>query len=49
MAQRAVSAMEAWVRNTEGVEAFVPLDAGPNAHSAGSDLLGIISDRTAAR
>jgi methylenetetrahydrofolate--tRNA-(uracil-5-)-methyltransferase len=34
MAQRAVSDMEAWVRNTEGVEAFVPLDAGPNAHSA---------------
>ncbi|HET8916397.1 MAG TPA: methylenetetrahydrofolate--tRNA-(uracil(54)-C(5))-methyltransferase (FADH(2)-oxidizing) TrmFO, partial [Candidatus Binatia bacterium] len=34
MAQRAVSDMEAWVRNTEGVEAFVPLDAAPNAHSA---------------
>ena len=34
MAQRAVSDMEAWARNTEGVEAFVPLDAGLNAPSA---------------
>jgi methylenetetrahydrofolate--tRNA-(uracil-5-)-methyltransferase len=34
MAQRALADMEAWVRNTEGGEAFVPLDADPNAPSA---------------
>jgi methylenetetrahydrofolate--tRNA-(uracil-5-)-methyltransferase len=34
MAQRALADMEAWVRNTEGGEAFVPLDTNPNAPSA---------------
>jgi methylenetetrahydrofolate--tRNA-(uracil-5-)-methyltransferase len=35
LAQRALADMEAWVRNTEGGEAFVPLvDADPNAPSA---------------
>jgi len=34
MAQRALADMEAWVRNTQGGEAFVPLDADPNAPSA---------------
>jgi methylenetetrahydrofolate--tRNA-(uracil-5-)-methyltransferase len=34
MAQRALTDMEAWVRNTEGGEAFVPLDTNPNAPSA---------------
>jgi methylenetetrahydrofolate--tRNA-(uracil-5-)-methyltransferase len=34
MAQRALADMEAWVRNTEGGEAFVPLDADPNPPSA---------------
>ena len=34
LAQRALADMEAWVRNTEGGEAFVPLvDADPNAPS----------------
>jgi methylenetetrahydrofolate--tRNA-(uracil-5-)-methyltransferase len=34
MAQRALADMEAWVRNTEGADAVVPLDADPNAPSA---------------
>ena len=34
MAQRALADMEAWVRNTERGEAFVPLDADPNTPSA---------------
>jgi methylenetetrahydrofolate--tRNA-(uracil-5-)-methyltransferase len=34
MAQRALADMEAWFRNTEGGEAFVPLDADPNTPSA---------------
>jgi methylenetetrahydrofolate--tRNA-(uracil-5-)-methyltransferase len=34
MAQRALADMEAWARNTEGGEAFVPLDTNPNAPSA---------------
>jgi methylenetetrahydrofolate--tRNA-(uracil-5-)-methyltransferase len=34
MAQRALADMEAWVRNTEGGEAFFPLDADPNPPSA---------------
>jgi len=34
MAQRALADMEAWVRNTEGGEVFVPLDADPNVPSA---------------
>lgn len=35
LSQRALADMEAWVRNTEGGEAFVPLvDADPNAPSA---------------
>ena len=34
LAQRALADMEAWVRNTEGGEAFVPLDTIPNAPSA---------------
>lgn len=34
MAQRALADMEAWVRNTQGGEAFVPLDADSNAPSA---------------
>jgi methylenetetrahydrofolate--tRNA-(uracil-5-)-methyltransferase len=34
MAQRALADMEAWVRNTQGGEAFVPLDADPKAPSA---------------
>jgi hypothetical protein len=34
MAQRAVSDMEAWIKNTEGTQAFVPLDIDRNAPAA---------------
>ncbi|HSE91386.1 MAG TPA: methylenetetrahydrofolate--tRNA-(uracil(54)-C(5))-methyltransferase (FADH(2)-oxidizing) TrmFO [Candidatus Binatia bacterium] len=34
MARRALLDMEAWVRNIEGAELFIPLDADPNAPAA---------------
>jgi methylenetetrahydrofolate--tRNA-(uracil-5-)-methyltransferase len=34
MARRALLDMETWVRNPEGAESFVPLDADPNAPAA---------------
>ena len=34
MAQRALADMEAWVKNTERGEAFIPLDIDPDGCSA---------------